>query len=428
MSDDHELRVLLDAIPAPIFYKDKHGIYRGCNKAFEAYLGKPRDEIVGTDVYGLSPKELADVYKAADDSLFASRATQIYEARVRYADGTYHDVMFHKATFDDAHGDLAGMIGTILDITTRKQAESALADSELRYRTVVSVLGEGLVLFGADRRVLACNPAARAILRFDEATLLGGEAWPLIGDDGEPLAADATPIARTLATGVDESNVALGLRHADGTRAWISLSTRAIRDGGGVGSVVATFADVTERRKFQQQLEHAAFHDALTGLPNRKLFMQRLEYALELARRRDERVAVAFVDLDGFKAVNDTLGHEAGDKLLATIGKQLGASLRGNDLVARVGGDEFCALLTGVADATAARSIAQRMLTSLTASLVGLGAHVTASIGLSLFPDHATEPAILLRQADAAMYRVKHAGKNAIALFALVALFACHGK
>jgi two-component system cell cycle sensor histidine kinase/response regulator CckA len=121
-----ELSVILDAIPAPVFYKDATGRYIGCNKAFEAYLGKSRDEIVGKDVYGLSPKETADVYKAADDALFASRGTQIYEARVRYADGTHHDVVFHKATFTDASGRLAGLVGTILDITPRKQAEDAL--------------------------------------------------------------------------------------------------------------------------------------------------------------------------------------------------------------------------------------------------------------------------------------------------------------
>ncbi|HTJ43646.1 MAG TPA: PAS domain S-box protein [Kofleriaceae bacterium] len=121
----HNLRVILDAIPAPIFFKDAAGVYRGCNKAFEAYLGKRRDEIVGKDVYGLSPKELADVYKKADDELLAARGVQIYEAAVRYADGTLRDVMFHKATFDDSRGRLAGLVGTILDITTRKQAEAA---------------------------------------------------------------------------------------------------------------------------------------------------------------------------------------------------------------------------------------------------------------------------------------------------------------
>jgi diguanylate cyclase (GGDEF)-like protein/PAS domain S-box-containing protein len=400
---DHELRVLLDAIPAPIFYKDAKGIYRGCNKAFLAYLGKTHEEVVGKDVYGLSPTELADVYKAADDALFASRATQIYEARVRYADGTYHDVMFRKATYDGEDGALAGMIGTILDITTRKRAERALAESEARYRAVVSALGEGIVLVAKDRRVLASNPAAMAILGCD---LVAGAPWPLVRDDGEPMPFEASPIHTTLETGVEHSGIVIRLA----TPAWITLSTRVIGD---TGDVVVSFADITERRMFQEQLEHQAFHDALTGLPNRKLFMQRLEHALELARRRGEHVAVAFVDLDGFKRINDTRGHEAGDKLLAAIARRLGDALRGSDLVARIGGDEFCAILTGVADAASARSIALRMMEAIRPAAEG----VTASIGLALFPDHATEPGVLLRQADAAMYRVKTTGKNAVGVF-----------
>jgi diguanylate cyclase (GGDEF)-like protein/PAS domain S-box-containing protein len=415
VSDDdaHNLREILDAIPTPIFYKDARGIYRGCNTAFEAYLGKRRDEIVGKDVYGLSPKELADVYKQADDELFASRATQLYEARVRYADGTYHDVMFHKATFDDADGNLAGMIGTILDITTRKQAERDLQASEERYRTVVAVLGEGIVLFGRDG-VLAANPAAEAILGNDAR----GE-WPTLKDDGTELPFRECPIFTTLATGVDVSGAVLGLARPDGSKAWISLSTRAIKaTDGGTTSVVASFADITEKRSFQQQLEHQAFHDPLTGLPNRQLFMDRLHHALELARRRNSkgRVAVAFVDLDRFKSINDSLGHEAGDRLLAEVGRRLAASLRGNDLVARLGGDEFCAILTDVADAHAARSIAERMLAAIRPVIEG-EIEVTASIGLSLYPDDATEPAALLRYADDAMYRVKSRGKNAVGMF-----------
>jgi diguanylate cyclase (GGDEF)-like protein/PAS domain S-box-containing protein len=428
VSDDdaHNLRAMLDAIPAPIFYKDAKGIYRGCNKAFEAYLGKRRDEIIGKDVYGLSPKELADVYKKADDELFASRTTQLYEARVRYADGTYRDVMFHKATFDDAHGNLAGMIGTILDITARKRAEARLKESEQRYRTVVSALGEGIVLFGRDHRVLAANQAAESLLGLDQSALMAGTPWPLLAEDGTPLAFERSPIVTTLDTGDEASGAVLGLARPDGSRAWISLSTRAIYDLSDTKptSVVVSFADITEKRSFQQQLEHQAFHDPLTGLPNRQLFMDRLHHAIDLARRRSvegrARIAVAFVDLDHFKDINDKLGHAAGDRLLAEIGRRLASTLRGSDFVARLGGDEFCAILTDVADEVAARSIATRMLAAIVPvlELDGRSFHVTASIGLSLYPDHATEPAILLRHADQAMYRVKERGKNAVGLFA----------
>jgi diguanylate cyclase (GGDEF)-like protein len=214
----------------------------------------------------------------------------------------------------------------------------------------------------------------------------------------------------------------IGIDRADGTRAWISLSTRAIHSlsGDKPSSVVVSFADITEKRSFQQQLEHQAFHDPLTGLPNRQLFMDRLHHALELARHRGERLAVAFVDLDRFKAVNDALGHEAGDCLLAEIGRRLAATLRGSDLVARLGGDEFCAILTGVADANAAQSIAQRMLAALAPALeIGTRSFdVTASIGVALYPDHSTDAAALLRYADTAMYQVKATSKNGVGLFA----------
>ena len=405
---EHELRVILDAIPAPVFYKDAAGVYRGGNQAWLDYLGKARDDIVGKDVYGVSPKELADVYKQADDDLFASRGTQIYEARVRYADGSYHDVVFHKATFADARGELAGLVGTMLDITSRKVAERALRDSEARWRAVVSALGEGIVVIGKGAGVLASNPAAARILRMTADELAAGAAWPLAHDDGSPLALDDTPIGLALATGAERDNIAIALRHRDGTRGWLALSTRVLAEQ---DAVVASFADVTERHTFVERLEHAAQHDALTGLPNRALFADHLDRALKLARRRDERVAIAFIDLDRFKDVNDTRGHAAGDRLLAEVAARLAGAVRESDLVARIGGDEFCAILPAVADADAVRAVAERML----AALAGASG-VTASIGIALFPDHGAAGDELLRVADAAMYRVKGEGRNAIAI------------
>lgn len=124
------LSVVIDAIPGPVFYKDEHGIYIGCNRAFEQYIGLPRERIIGASVYDISPKELADKYKAMDDALLKSRNSQVYEFQVRYADGSLHDVVFHKGTFEYADGSVAGIIGVMLDITQRKQAERLLRESQ----------------------------------------------------------------------------------------------------------------------------------------------------------------------------------------------------------------------------------------------------------------------------------------------------------
>jgi len=177
------LEVLIDAIPGPVFYKDEDGIYRGCNRAFEQYIGLPRERVIGASVYDISPQALADKYRAMDLSLLRSREKQVYESQVRYADGSLHDVMFHKATFDHADGSVAGIVGVMLDITQRKQVEAELKRSEdvlrqqrawleqqnQRMSAPILALGDGFLVvpimgaFGPDRAGLLSERLLRRV-------------------------------------------------------------------------------------------------------------------------------------------------------------------------------------------------------------------------------------------------------------------------
>ncbi len=417
-----DLQVVLNAIPVPIFFKDAAGAYLGCNRAFEAYIGLPRDRILGKTVHDVAPRDLAEVYDKADRSLFVAGGVQAYETQVRYADGSRHDVIFNKATFPRPDGGLGGLVGTILDVTERKRAEKSLRQSEERYRAIVGSLAEGVLLVAADGRVLMANPGSERILGLSAAELLDGAEWSMVRDDGTPMPAEETPLRATLATGLAHDGTEVGIDRRDGTRAWVSMSARPLRQlvDGHAFAVVLSMADISDRRHAQARLQHETLHDALTGLPNRALLMDRLEHALVSAQRRSEHVAVASIDLDRFKVVNDALGHRGGDRLLQDVARRLAGSLRTSDTIARMGGDEFCAILPEVADRAAAVLVARRMLADMCPAfeVEGRDVYASASIGLAMYPDDGEDPHTLLRCADSAMYQAKEGGKNQVRIFA----------
>jgi diguanylate cyclase (GGDEF)-like protein len=191
-----------------------------------------------------------------------------------------------------------------------------------------------------------------------------------------------------------------------------------VRDGEGDPNYgIGMLEDITNRKYVEEELMQRAVHDPLTGLPNRRLLEDRLANALaRLARRRNSGVAVIFLDLDGFKEVNDTLGHQGGDELLEAVGQRLLRALRPSDTLARIGGDEFVAMLEDVTTQDDAHRIAERLMGALSPPIV-LGARevwVTASAGISLATDHRIRPELLIRHADAAMYTAKRNGRNRI--------------
>ncbi|MEW5744942.1 MAG: EAL domain-containing protein [Nitrospirota bacterium] len=314
------------------------------------------------------------------------------------------------------------------DITERKRTEEALraaqetSDRRLaQLNAVVTHMTEGLVVFDPEGNLLDMNPAALQIHGFKSVETLRRhlddltEIFELFDLEGRPLPVEQWPIGRVLKGEVIES-YEVRVRRRDTGVTWIaSYGGAPVKDPSGrlVLSIV-TLRDITERKRLEEEIRHMAHHDALTGLPNRRLFMDIVALELAEARRRHKKLSVLFLDLDRFKEVNDTLGHETGDELLVEVARRLKASIRESDTVARIGGDEFNIILTDVPRAEYAATVAQKILHSFKEPyfIAGHALHITTSIGISICPDDSEDADTLFRYADIAMYHAKELGKD----------------
>ena len=299
---------------------------------------------------------------------------------------------------------------TIENASRLAQLQSALR----RHRAVIELSQDGVIAIDPQGRVLEFNPAAERIFGYRTVDVIGRELAELIIAP-EDRDAHRRGLARGFQTGdwplVGRRLEVTGVR-ANGERLPVELSLTAVNDAAAGSAAVYGFVrDISERRRGEEQLAFLAYHDPLTGLPNRALVEQQVELALARARRTATSVALMFVDLDDFKEVNDRLGHAAGDQLLAGVAARLRGVLRDSDVLARQGGDEFLILITDLSDdvVRSAEMVAVKVLGSLREPFVVGTAEVRtgASIGISLFPADAADTEALLRHADAAMYEAK---------------------
>jgi diguanylate cyclase (GGDEF)-like protein/PAS domain S-box-containing protein len=302
-----------------------------------------------------------------------------------------------------------------------QDALKALAESEERYALALQGANDGLWDWDVRAERLYCNARWKAMLGYepDELTDTPGEWLGRVhADDRAALnqALDAH-LAGTSRHFESEHRV----QHRDGSYRWMLARGLAVRDRTGRATrIVGSLADVTDRKEAEHRLQHDALHDALTGLPNRVLFIDRLDQAIRRARRRhsDACAAVLFLDLDRFKLVNDSLGHLVGDRLLVAVARRLEGALRPTDTVARLGGDEFTLLLADVTDAREAIAVADRVHQALRSpfEIDERELFVDASIGIALAAPEA-RPEDVIRDADVAMYRAKSAGAGRHAVF-----------
>jgi diguanylate cyclase (GGDEF)-like protein/PAS domain S-box-containing protein len=287
-----------------------------------------------------------------------------------------------------------------------------LSRSENDLAAIYDVMACGVVVRNAAGAVVFANAAAKRIFGRPPEELEGVEAPGedrRIREDGSAMPDDEVPNVAAQVRGEPIRNVMMGMVRADGYVRWLLVDAVPIKDAfGRVQEVVSSFTDVTDRKKAEHELERQALHDTLTGLPNRSLLLDRLEQALRTARRLATPLALLVMDLDRFKEINDTFGHQAGDLLIGEVARRLTADLRETDTVARLGGDEFALILPG-ADEGGAGHVAQKIIAALQQpfEIEGAAHEVAISIGIAVSPQHGEDVETLMRRADTAMYVAK---------------------
>jgi diguanylate cyclase (GGDEF)-like protein/PAS domain S-box-containing protein len=305
-------------------------------------------------------------------------------------------------------------LGTLNDVTVIVEAAQQLQESERRFRELFHRSPAGTVVIDDDGAVLEANDAMGALVGIPRAELIGTRYDDLVHPEER---ADVEQRRRVMAAdGTVAAQVQRRLLNVDGTIRWVQVQITRIREHDRFVTLLA-FEDVTAARASREQLKHAALHDSLTGLPNRRLLADRLERAVVRSRRTGSLTAVLFLDLDRVKAVNDSHGHGAGDALLCAVGQRLTTTVRETDTVARVGGDEFVIVCDAVATPDEVTALADRVL-AVVAAPITLGdacVNVTASIGIATTTGDATSDE-LIRAADLAMYEAKSAGRARAAL------------
>lgn len=307
---------------------------------------------------------------------------------------------------------LEGTLAMVTDITARVKAEEDLRASERLFRSLFNESPAGQILSSSDRKIVAVNRAFCQMTGYTESEILQN-GWDSITPPDDQAGIFAA-FERLWSGELNTMQMERRYLRKDGSSLWGHVSVaRVADDRGRARYVIDQVQDISDRKHAQQALEHQALHDALTGLPNRVLARDRLDQAILLARRQQTRVALLIIDLDHFKEVNDTFGHQAGDQLLRQVGERFKAELRETDTVARLGGDEFAIVLLA-ADAGGASLIAAKLLTALERPFIveGQALDVGASIGIVVYPDHAETADSMLRRADIAMYVAKRSRRT----------------
>jgi diguanylate cyclase (GGDEF)-like protein/PAS domain S-box-containing protein len=410
---ERAFRSLADNVPDNIARWDCDGELIYLNRTLEQTLGITLAEIQGRSTAELWPDGRFDLLLAAVRWVAASGESRDFDQIVPGPDGLVRYHMIRMVPETDPDGRIVSVLGVGRDLTDQKRTEEQL-------RLAASVFhssAEGVLITDTDGIILSVNPAFTKITGYPESEVVGqrpsllrsqhhraefyGEMWHILRTQGHW-----------------QGEIWNRRKGGEVYLQWMTINRIDDEDGNPV-RYVSVFHDITEMRRKDERIHHLAFHDALTGLPNRALMLDRLQHAINRCQREAGRLAVTFIDLDRFKSVNDGLGHDIGDLLLQEVAQRIEGRLRAMDTVARLGGDEFVVLMEDLGEAGQCASLAEQLIAAIRApmQLRGHSVEIGASMGMAFFPEDGDDPLELMKRADMAMYAAKAAGRNTYRFF-----------
>jgi diguanylate cyclase (GGDEF)-like protein/PAS domain S-box-containing protein len=417
---EERYRTIMDETHDDYFEVDLAGNYTFVNDAFCRSVGYSSEELIGMNYRVTNPRDDAKkIYEAFHQVYLTGKPVKAITFKFVRKDGSFGAGELSAFPLRNENGDIIGFRGVSHDVSERIRMEEALRRSEEKYRTILEEIEEGYYEINRAGNITFVNKAACRQFGRSEEELMGMnyrdyvpkedvksvyKAWNKVYRTGEPLQSYPFVIVRK-----------------DGTQIFLENSVSPLRNKEGkIIGFRAVSRDVTEHKQYEQKLAEMATHDSLTGLPNRTLLSDRLTMGLALSRRSGNKLAVLMLDLDKFKAINDTMGHAVGDELLKAVAERLTSVTRKSDTIARIGGDEFVLVLPQVSQPTNASRLAQRILNVFREPLIfdGHQLNITTSIGIAVYPEDGKDIEILLKNADTAMYRAKEQGRDAYRFYA----------
>ena len=412
--NQEKYRAMIETIQDGYFEVDLTGAFTFVNDVICRHMRYSREELLG-----LGNRQFQDrvnarkAYEAFVNVYNTGIPVKAFEMEVIRKDGTKQISEVSISLIRDSRGQPVGFRGISRDICDRKEMEESLRQSEERYRSIIEQMEDGYFELDLAGNFTFVNDAECRNLGYSRRELIGMNRRQYT--DEKNAGALFALFNEVYKTGIPVKSYDLELVRKDGKKAFHAISASLIKgaDGKPVG-FRGIARDVSERKSQEEQIKYLATHDGLTELPNRLMFNQLLSHAVQGAKRYRKQFAVMFIDLDGFKVVNDTLGHDAGDRLLREIAVRFKHTLRAVDVAARLGGDEFVVMMEDIAAPEQAAVLAQRILEA-TGKPFGLASgecRVTASIGICVYPEAGEDEQTLMKNADTAMYRAKEEGKN----------------